>query len=192
MLGGSATLTTTGSPAKAPRMLYMVGDSLTAGRGIAPASRLRDRWPSRARNLLCGYRCTQTRAIGHPGQCLATPGCIYPQTLLETFGPEVLRARPAPSAVIVEIGVNDLAHLTDAQYRADYRKLVKRGAARGIRVYVATIPPDEPQLAVAPGDAGPAAPGQRLDPQRVADHPHRLRPAARGRRPHAGPAVRLR
>ena len=148
---GLVVITTAGSnheparvdpgPVEPARMLYLVGDSITAARGIAPASRSRDGWPSRARNLLCGYRCTQTRVIGHTGQCLAKPGCYYPQTLLETFGPEVIQARRAPTEVVVEIGVNDLAHLTDAQYQAGYRKLVAMGAAHGIRVYIGTIPP---------------------------------------------------
>ena len=129
------------APVKPERMLYLVGDSITAARGIAPASRSRDGWASRARDLLCGYRCTETRVVGHPGQCLAKPGCYYPQTLLETFGPEVIQARRAPTEVVVEIGVNDLAHLTDAEYQAGYRKLVAMGAARGIRVHIGTIPP---------------------------------------------------
>jgi lysophospholipase L1-like esterase len=133
---------TPASPDTGPaRMLYLVGDSITVGLGMAPEVRPRDAWPARARNLICGYGCTQTRVVGHTGQCLAKPACYYPQTLLETFAPEVLDARPAPTEVVVEIGVNDLAHLADAQYQAAYRELVDMGAARGILVHIGTIPP---------------------------------------------------
>lgn len=127
---------------KQTRMVYFVGDSITVGVGLHAATLSRDRWPARARNILCGHSCTQTRVIGHAGQCLLIPArCFYPIPLVDTFRTQVLGATPKPTAVVVEIGVNDLANVSDLQMQASYRKLVSWGRARGVRVLIGTIPP---------------------------------------------------
>lgn len=80
-------------------------------------------------------------SVGNGGQCLVTVGCIYPDTLLDTFRSEVHSLPRKPRTVVAEIGVNDLGHPSDAQFKHAYRRLVALGRSMGVRVVLATIPP---------------------------------------------------
>lgn len=119
------------APTRAPEV-YIVGDSVTAGRaghhgtGIGAA----------LKQVLPG-----SRSLGHAGRCLALTDCHYQTPVVADFRSRVLSASPRPDVVVVEAGINDLAHLTDHQFKLAYRELVQWGAARGITVLVSTITP---------------------------------------------------
>jgi lysophospholipase L1-like esterase len=106
-----------------------VGDSITYGVGSSdPATRA---YPVRAG--VTGH--------GISGQCLVTTGC-HGRPLVETFPRDLgyLRQHDV-HAVVVEIGINDLGHVTDQQYVDAYARLRADGAAQGVRVVLSTITP---------------------------------------------------
>ena len=107
-----------------------VGDSITYGVGSSdPATRA---YP------------VQAGVTGHGivGQCLVTSGCKG-QPLVETFPRELslLRQEGDVAAVVVEVGINDLGHVTDQQYLDAYARLRAEGAAQGVSVVLSTITP---------------------------------------------------
>lgn len=129
------------SAASTSAVVYFVGDSITAGGGIAANAIWRDSYPHRAANLICGFQCPQAHIVGHGGQCLVVTVCAYGPNLLTTFQPEVLNATPAPTSVLVEIGVNDIGNASLAQLEAGYQQLAAWCAAAGVRFTVGTITP---------------------------------------------------
>lgn len=141
LLGIAGILASVHAVAPSTDVVYFAGDSITAGVGVGDAAIWRDAYPSRARDELCGFGCGQAHVVGHGGQCLVYAGCLYGPTLLATFGPEVLQATPKPTVVVVEIGVNDLYHVTDAQLEDGFQQLISQGNAAGVRVVLATITP---------------------------------------------------
>jgi lysophospholipase L1-like esterase len=141
LLGLAGVLASVHAVAPAADVVYFVGDSITAGVGVGDGAIWRDAYPSRARDDLCGFGCSQAHVVGHGGQCLVATGCLYGPTLLATFGPEVLDAVPKPTVVVVEIGVNDLYHVTDTQLEDGFQQLVAQGQAVDVRVVLGTITP---------------------------------------------------
>lgn len=132
------------SDPKPTPVLYIVGDSITAG-SYLPAP-WRDSYAERTADLLCGTGCPEVHIVGHGGQCLVATGCGYASNLMSTFQAEVLNATPTPTEVLVEIGVNDLGHATDLQMQAAYTQLAAWCAAAGIKFTVGTITPQVPSV----------------------------------------------
>lgn len=120
---------------------YTVGDSITMGATLSdPFS---ERYPARLRNY--GPR---IRVVAHGNSCLIAKGCGYGARLVDTFGREVLSHRP--DRVIIHIGVNDLAHATDAQLKHGYRLLRRQAKSVGAKVYIATVTPTARTFAMYP------------------------------------------
>ena len=107
-----------------------VGDSITYGLGSSDPATMA--YPVQA----------GVRGHGIVGQCLVTSGCEG-QPLVETFPSELSRLRQEGDvvAVVVEVGINDLGHVTDRQYLAAYARLRAEGAAQDVRVVLSTITP---------------------------------------------------
>jgi lysophospholipase L1-like esterase len=107
-----------------------VGDSLTHGVGSS--------------DLTTKSYPAQAGVVGHgvPGQCLVALGCSS-QPLVESFPSELdyLQRYDDVTSVVVEIGINDLGHVTDRQYVEAYARLKSEGAAQGVRVVLSTMTP---------------------------------------------------
>jgi lysophospholipase L1-like esterase len=107
-----------------------VGDSITSGRGASDPATMS--YPAQA----------GVAGLGLPGQCLVAPACNW-RPLVDTFPGELaqLQRTDGVDAVVVEIGINDLGHITDRQFRDAYTRLRTEGASRGVRVVLSTITP---------------------------------------------------
>jgi lysophospholipase L1-like esterase len=107
-----------------------VGDSITHGVGSSDLSTQ----PYPVQAGVAGY--------GVPGQCLVAPGCSG-QPLVESFPRELdyLQRYDHVTSVVVEIGTNDLGHVSDRQYVDAYVRLMSDGAAQGVRVVLSTMTP---------------------------------------------------
>lgn len=123
--------------------LYAVGDSITLGAKLD--HHMHTRYAAKLRNH--GYR---IRVVAHGGQCLLATNCGYGVPLVETFRREVLRKHPKPDRIVLSIGVNDLAHVTDRQMHNAYLRLRREARAAGIKVNVATITPTATTFAMYP------------------------------------------
>lgn len=132
-------LSPTAAHAAPKQTLYTVGDSITRGDGLE--HRMNERYPARLWNR-------GVRVVAHGGQCLTATTCAYQPRLVDTFAREVLSHHP--DRIIVAIGVNDLAHATDAQLRHGFRSLRRQGRAAGIPVHIATITPTARTFAMYP------------------------------------------
>lgn len=145
----TAACAANGLAAEPARTVYIVGDSITLGVGIDRPMRRVERYAARTKQLLLeqqGRANLDVHVIGHGGQCLVAKGCIYPTPLVRTLGPEALQESPKPTHVLVEIGVNDLAHATSRELREAFRLIDARAERRGVRLLVGTIPPPGPGL----------------------------------------------
>jgi lysophospholipase L1-like esterase len=120
-------------------VVYAVGDSIAEGAGTAYPEF--QSWPQRAFNRILGPDRTRARTVAHGGQCLTATICGYGAPLTSTWQAEVLNTTPKPTTVIVEIGRNDLAHVTDDQMINAYGQLRASAAMVGIRVIIMTIAP---------------------------------------------------
>jgi lysophospholipase L1-like esterase len=106
-----------------------VGDSITYGVGASDVAVTS--YPARAGVV----------AHGVPGQCLVALGCAG-EPLVQTFPSELAYLqRSDVTSVVVEIGINDLGHVTDAQYVEAYARLRAEAAAQGVRVVLSTMTP---------------------------------------------------
>ena len=122
--------------------LYMVGDSITQGSGTTdPETK---GYPA----LLRGAG-SRIRVVAQGGRCLVYGGCPG-IPLVEKFQDRVLDRAVKPDHAVVAIGVNDLAHVTDAQLRRGFRLLVRSGRDAGVQVHIATITPTSLALAMYP------------------------------------------
>lgn len=126
----------------ATAQVVFVGDSITAGGGTwDPGSHS---FPIRWRNRVCGesQSCRdRVRIVGNTGGCLVV-SCGGLSALKDDFQTKILDLVPAPTTVVVEIGVNDLfMDVTDQQYGAAYQQIMNLGIAAGVKVLIATIPP---------------------------------------------------
>jgi lysophospholipase L1-like esterase len=137
-----AVLVAPSAQAAGPEVIYFAGDSITAGDGLAHEHV--ERYPALVRGP--GYR---VRVVAYGGRCLMF-ACGDRTPLIEAFRSEVLRQSPKPDRVVVAIGTNDLAHLTDIQLHRAYRHLRQQGKAAGVRVHIATITPTALTLAIYP------------------------------------------
>lgn len=120
---------------------FTVGDSITRGDGLVDPNS--DRYPARLRN-----HGPHIRVVAHGNSCLIARVCGYGPRLVDTFAKEVLVHRP--DRVIIHIGVNDLAHVTDAQLKHGYRLLRRQAKAAGAKVNIATITPTARTFAMYP------------------------------------------
>lgn len=130
------------SPARADSLataeIYAVGDSITAGTALMFGWQS---WPERAANRALGPDHSRMRVVAHGGQCLVATTCGYGAPLVQTWPAEVLSATPTPTTILVLIGRNDLAHVTDDEMIAALHQLASSAAAIGARVIVGTILP---------------------------------------------------
>ena len=109
-----------------------VGDSITYGAGSSdPGTQA---YPAQA----------GIAGRGVPGQCLVAEECVE-EPLLDSFPSELGSLQQDDvEAVVVEIGINDLGLVTDRQYVDAFSQVRAEGAARGVRVVLATITPFGP------------------------------------------------
>lgn len=117
--------------------LYVTGDSISVGVGtVDPAL---DSFPARASQIT--HR--QISTIGYGGRCLVATTCanVARVPLVKGFRSEVLNTIPKPTLVFVEIGVNDLNHVTDHQMEHAYQTLIRQGRRAHVTVVIATITP---------------------------------------------------
>lgn len=117
---------------------FAVGDSITAGYLIPNPART---YPQVLGDRLYGRDHTALHVVGHGGQCLVAPNCLYPTPLVDTWQTEVLDAAPGPRVVVLLIGTNDIGFVDNATMEAAYQTLVTSANAKNIRVIVGTIPP---------------------------------------------------
>jgi len=107
-----------------------VGDSITYGVGSSDPAAMS--YPG------------QAGVVGHgvPGQCLVAVGCSG-QPLVQSLPGELafLQRNDDVTSVVVEIGINDLGHVTDRQYVDAYTRLKSEAADQGVRVVLSTITP---------------------------------------------------
>ena len=122
--------------------LYMVGDSITAGSGTTEPKK--KGYPALLRRD--GVR---VRVFAKGSRCLLYVGCPG-VPLVEKFQARVLDHPSPPDQVVVAIGVNDLAHATDAQLRRAYRLIHRQARDAGVQVHIATITPTARTFAVYP------------------------------------------
>lgn len=127
----------------ATSIVAAVGDSITAGSGVTDPARA---WPQVLDDRLFGPDRAHVFTVGHPGQCLVFVGCGYPTRLVDSWVPEVLNHVPAPTTIVLEIGINDLSHASTADMESAYLSLVGQANARGIRVIVGTITPRDADI----------------------------------------------
>lgn len=124
--------------AQADDRLHVVaaGDSITEGAGGG-------KWMSYPHQMGKMFH-DQLRVenAGHTASCIAFEGCGYGPTLQQTFADDVLTKQP--DVIIIDIGRNDLCHITTRQYKKAMRNLRDAGKATGARVVYGTItPPNE-------------------------------------------------
>lgn len=117
----------------------VVGDSVAAGWMLSPASVA---WPARLADRLWGEDHSRLAVDAVGGRCLVAAGCAE-TPIAQTWTTEVLGASPQPSTVILAAGENDVSRVSASVIEAAIEQLVDQAAAVGVRVLVATIPPQE-------------------------------------------------
>ena len=132
-VGSAGAHSLDGEPESDQPTVWTVGDSITAGVGTDNPSV--ESYPAQLRTL--GQ---VVEAVGTPGQCLVVVGCLNKRAMTETVESVLGDAQPG-DVLVLEAGTNDLGRATDAQLKRGYRAVVRGGAARGVTVVVATIPP---------------------------------------------------
>ncbi len=131
------------SPAAArdvpPVSIMVVGDSVAAGWTL-PSAQVA--WPARLADRLWGQDHTRLAVDAVGGRCLVASGCAG-TPIAQTWSTEVLGATPTPTTVILAAGENDVSRTSATTIEAAIAQLVDAADAAGIRVLVATIPPQE-------------------------------------------------
>lgn len=122
------------APASSPRVTIL-GDSVSLG-WVIPE---RYSWPYRMADRVSGqdHSWLTIRSVG--GRCLVAAGCAG--TTVESEWPAAIAE--SPTTIILAAGENDLGKVSAATIKATIATLVSSARAAGIKVFVATIPPQE-------------------------------------------------
>lgn len=128
------------SPASAaPKTrVVFVGDSITYGYGLP--NRMNDRWPAVTERLL--RKRMDGAVYARAGATLAGNGLVqWPGGGFRFLDDLNIVLAKHPDLVVVELGLNDLAHgYTVESVQAGYNELDRRARAAGVRVVFMTIP----------------------------------------------------
>ena len=129
-------------------VIVVVGDSIVASGLLWDPGR--DGFVPRLSARVCGNRCG---TVGNATVVNATRGgwlLTGPGGLAEAW-PAILAATPAPTTVVVAVGINDvMAGVSDASFTAAYRYLVFSALDAGVRVIPALMAPINRRLALYP------------------------------------------
>jgi len=139
VLAAVSTARTAAAVPSAATHVLVVGDSVAAGWTLQSAQVA---WPARLADRLWGENHSRITVEAAGGRCLVAPGCAG-TPIAQVWATEVLGASPTPSTVILAAGENDVSRVSADVIEAAIAQLVDEADAAGVRVLVATIPPQE-------------------------------------------------
>lgn len=111
-------------------VVVVAGDSIARGVGASEERSM----PS----VLARQTHAEVSNVGHGGSCLVVAICPG-DTLLDTIDAEVFSQNP--DMVLLNIGINDLCHVSDYRLKESYRELGRRADANDVEIVFGTLPP---------------------------------------------------